>query len=194
LRGLSSDGSIGLQTVVPPSIHETGETVGSKRALMAYRRISTRACLCLQFVRWRPPHFSRATGQLRDRCFMHSSFLPDSYAKDTCTSRDETSWLVPTGEAAVASCIHNMPTNMKAGGANTGFTNYERDQAESRRADYSVRYQSIIRSRYHATILNAKQRSRRQTGPRMGGPTRRKEIGQTMNLPIGPRLMHSMKR
>jgi putative DNA primase/helicase len=27
LRGLSSDGSIGLQTVVPPSIHETGETV-----------------------------------------------------------------------------------------------------------------------------------------------------------------------
>lgn len=27
LRGLSSDGSIGLQTVVPPSIHETGEQV-----------------------------------------------------------------------------------------------------------------------------------------------------------------------
>jgi zinc-finger binding domain of transposase IS66 len=27
LRGLSSDGSIGLQTVVPPSIHETGEAV-----------------------------------------------------------------------------------------------------------------------------------------------------------------------
>ena len=27
LRGLSSDGSIGLQTVVPPSIHETGEPV-----------------------------------------------------------------------------------------------------------------------------------------------------------------------
>ena len=27
LRGLSSDGSIGLQTVVPPSIHETGELV-----------------------------------------------------------------------------------------------------------------------------------------------------------------------
>jgi putative DNA primase/helicase len=27
LRGLSSDGSIGLQTVVPPSIHETGESV-----------------------------------------------------------------------------------------------------------------------------------------------------------------------
>ena len=27
LRGLSSDGSIGLQTVVPPSIHESGEAV-----------------------------------------------------------------------------------------------------------------------------------------------------------------------
>ena len=27
LRGLSSDGTIGLQTVVPPSIHETGEPV-----------------------------------------------------------------------------------------------------------------------------------------------------------------------
>jgi Bifunctional DNA primase/polymerase, N-terminal len=27
LRGLSSDGSIGLQTVVPPSVHETGELV-----------------------------------------------------------------------------------------------------------------------------------------------------------------------
>jgi hypothetical protein len=27
LRGLSSDGSVGLQTVVPPSIHETGELV-----------------------------------------------------------------------------------------------------------------------------------------------------------------------
>jgi len=27
LRGLSSDGSVGLQTVVPPSIHETGEQV-----------------------------------------------------------------------------------------------------------------------------------------------------------------------
>jgi hypothetical protein len=27
LRGLSSDGSIGLQTVVPPSVHETGEPV-----------------------------------------------------------------------------------------------------------------------------------------------------------------------
>lgn len=27
LRGLKSDGSIGLQTVVPPSIHETGEAV-----------------------------------------------------------------------------------------------------------------------------------------------------------------------
>ncbi|HTU48834.1 MAG TPA: phage/plasmid primase, P4 family [Bryobacteraceae bacterium] len=27
LRGLSSDGSIGLQTVVPPSVHESGETI-----------------------------------------------------------------------------------------------------------------------------------------------------------------------
>ncbi|MGI8962447.1 MAG: bifunctional DNA primase/polymerase [Bryobacteraceae bacterium] len=27
LRGLSSDGSVGLQTVVPPSVHETGEPV-----------------------------------------------------------------------------------------------------------------------------------------------------------------------
>jgi hypothetical protein len=27
LRGLSSDGSIGLQTIVPPSVHETGEAV-----------------------------------------------------------------------------------------------------------------------------------------------------------------------
>lgn len=27
LRGLSSDGTVGLQTVVPPSIHESGEPV-----------------------------------------------------------------------------------------------------------------------------------------------------------------------
>lgn len=27
LRGLSSDGSVGLQTVVPPSVHETGEPI-----------------------------------------------------------------------------------------------------------------------------------------------------------------------
>ena len=58
LRGLSSDGSVGLQTVVPPSVHETGEPVrfeqgfegtpaniGAEVLVSAVRRVAAAALL-----------------------------------------------------------------------------------------------------------------------------------------------------
>jgi len=54
LRGLKSDGSIGLQTVVPPSIHESGEPVRFEQGFEGIPATSMRKFLCRRFIGWRP--------------------------------------------------------------------------------------------------------------------------------------------
>jgi hypothetical protein len=87
LRGLSCDGSVGLQTVVPQSIHETGEPVRFEQGFEGIPANVDALCFYQQCEGWPPSQSLRATGRQKGRAILPSWLWPACSHPLTGTSK-----------------------------------------------------------------------------------------------------------